>query len=153
MDERTWDRFWSKVSIGSRGCWEWQACRAPTGYGKFGVGSESLYAHRVSFAMTQGDPGPLFVLHRCDNPACVRPSHLFAGTHAENMGDMLAKGRGDDRRGERHPGHKLTADDVREIRSRYAAGGISQRRLGAEYGVGDRAVSYIVNRHTWSHLE
>ena len=94
-------RFWSKVRKGD-GCWEWAGCRSK-GYGKIALGLESglpkgkrvVKAHRVSWLIHFGPiPDGLFVCHRCDNPPCVRPDHLYLGTCADNSRDMIRKGRG-----------------------------------------------------------
>ena len=70
------------------------AARTAAGYGLINVGSKKLvYAHRISWTLTHGDPSELLVLHRCDNPSCVNPDHLFLGSHKDNMQDMAAKGR------------------------------------------------------------
>lgn len=121
-------------------------------------------------------------LHRCDNPACCRADHIFLGTHAENMADREAKGRnnpqygdrngsrlhpesvprGDNHyartqperlaRGDEHGCAKLTTDKVIEIRARHAAGGISHRRLAAQFGMSRPAISEIIRRKTWRHI-
>lgn len=89
----TEERFWSRVEKGPD-CWVWTGPRGQRGYGQINVGGRTLRVHRVSWAMHHGDPGELFVCHKCDNPPCVRPDHLFIGTHTDNMRDKISKGRG-----------------------------------------------------------
>lgn len=88
------DRFWAKVDRGD-GCWRWTAGCDSSGYGSLKTGQTKVSAHRLSWQLHHGPVPPgQNVLHRCDNPRCVRPSHLFLGTQADNIADMLAKGRG-----------------------------------------------------------
>lgn len=102
------ERFWSKVAVKELDeCWEWQAGKAGGGYGTFRVHHKMWQAHRVAWALTYGPiPKGLFVCHRCDNPGCCNPYHLFLGTNADNLRDAAKKGRIG----------KLTKDDVLEIR-------------------------------------
>src|SRR5215207_4914988 len=135
------ERFWKHVRK-TPTCWVWTGGAARNGYGVFRDDrSRHVAAHRFSYELHYGPFNlSLSELHRCDNPPCVRPDHLFLGTYADNAQDMKAKDR--HTRGERFATVKLNTDQVREIRARYSAGGISQRQLAAEYGVSEGAVQY-----------
>lgn len=174
------ERFWSKVEkpTGEDGCWLWTAGLV-NGYGHFRLPSGQCLAHRMSWELANGPvPEGLCVLHKCDNPRCVNPEHLFIGTRADNNRDRAAKGRsitGDNHwthyaperlprganhwrrlhpeqipRGDLHPTRKVSAEDVREIRRLYALGGISQRELGLRYGITRSAVGKITRNQNWA---
>ena len=140
------DRFWPRVRK-SAGCWEWTGGRYPRGYGFFSVNGRGHAAHRVAWELARGPiPDGVLVCHACDNPACVRPDHLFLGTQSDNMRDMAAKGRHPYPRGEHHNQARLSNADVAEIRRLYAAGGVSQAALAERFGVCQSHVSRIVRR-------
>jgi hypothetical protein len=139
-------RFWSKVDK-TGDCWVWTAASARMGYGAFFVG-KLRPAHRVSWEMANGPiPDGLLVLHRCDNPPCVRPDHLFLGTHAENTADAITKGRLAS--GERHGRHKLGAEAVPSIRARWAAGE-RLADIAADFGISRSQVSRIGLGRKWA---
>lgn len=151
------ERFWSKVDLkGPDDCWEWQASKLPDGYGSFGVRSRVVdKAHRVSWVLKNGPiPDGMSVCHRCDNPPCVNPDHLFLGTQQDNMKDMVSKGRhglhvhperaaSGDRNGARvhrekmprgvnNPMARVPACIVRDVVRRYREGGVTHQALADE---------------------
>lgn len=137
-----------------RGCLLWAGGTGTSGYGIIGAGgkySGHLLAHRVAWELANGPiPDGFCVLHRCDNPPCVNPAHLFLGTHADNVADKIAKGR--QPVGEDAGPSKLTESQVRSIRGRYAAGGVSQKQLGRENGVAQGVIWCVIHRKTWEHV-
>ena len=111
----------------------------------------SFLAHRVSWELANGPiPSGMCVLHRCDNPPCVNPVHLFLGTQHDNVIDMIAKGRKNPACGENHGRAKLTAAAVREIRERGLTE--SQQSLARLHGVSQVAISHVLLRKSWKHL-
>jgi hypothetical protein len=144
------DRFWRKVEK-TDSCWLWTAAvrRADEGYGAFWLNGRHVPAHRVAFELTNGQIGDdQVVAHRCDNPRCVNPDHLFATTQRGNMEDKVQKGR--QAAGERNSKAKLTSSQVAEIRHAYAAGERSIR-LAERFGIDRTNVWNIVSGKTWSH--
>jgi hypothetical protein len=111
-----------------------------------------MLAHRVAWELTNGPiPSGLCVLHRCDNPPCCNPAHLFLGTHADNMRDMESKGRGYTRNrfGELNHNVKLTSEQVIYLRFLYFAERRSQSEIGKFFGVEHSTVGRIVNGKSW----
>lgn len=146
------ERFWLKVRKGDvDSCWVWTGGTNADGYGRIRAeGCHALQqAHRVSWELHNGQPVPdsLMVLHRCDNPPCVNPAHLFLGTNTDNMRDMAKKGRNKSANNTR-----LTEGQVRAIRQRHASGE-QRRHLALEYGVTRWHISGIVCRRSWPHLQ
>ena len=146
-------RFWEKVDTSSGECWEWLGSRNESGYGRFRIGTKTVRASRASILLSGGEiPDSMLALHRCDNPACVRPSHLYVGTHRDNTRDMVKRGRARVPHGESSPLSKLTERDVRFIRKSYAAGMGTCRQIAERFGVCDSHVSAIINRKRWAHV-
>jgi HNH endonuclease len=137
-------------------CIEWQGKRDRDGYGKVWVPSDRAWrlAHRRVYAAVSGiEPGPLCVLHHCDNPSCVNPAHLFLGTRADNVRDMDGKGRAN-RIGPtsmRSARRKLSPAAVRVIRQRRAAGA-TMSVLAADFGVTRQSIAAVVHRQTWKSV-
>jgi hypothetical protein len=159
------DRLFSHLPLGQKDeCWEWQGYRNGRGYGKMTVftgnkrNRNSFTAHRLVYRFfNQKDPGELFVCHKCDNPACCNPYHLFLGTSNDNTQDKIKKGRGT--WGESSLKNKLTAEQVLEIRRRdkevVEASGIRSalwKQMAVEYDVKLMTIQYIVYGRTWKQL-
>lgn len=142
MTERDIERFWSKVEkLDESVCWPWGGAMFNTGYGAFWLGQQNTGAHRVAYQIATGEAAQT-VMHTCDNPSCVNPTHLRGGTPAENSRDMAEKGRSAG--GERHPNRKLTNEQVRIARETKKRGG-NLSQLAREWGVTPHSL-YRVNR-------
>ncbi len=147
--------FWSKVrkSPEPDGCWLWTAGRNNKGYGLIRWRGRNCLAHRISWELANGPfPAELQVLHRCDVPLCIRPDHLFLGTVRDNVRDMMAKGRNRARAGESAAHSKLTGNQVRELRARFACGETNYSQLARAYGIDRGNVRKIVLGINWRHL-
>jgi len=139
------DRFWKHVDT-SGDCWLWTGAKHDFGYGKFGVGpgKSPMNTHRYSWILHNGPvPDGLSVLHTCDVPACVRPEHLYLGTHDDNMADMAVRKRAGRR--------KLTEDDMIQIR-RMLAKDLKHADIASQFGVSDGLIWHIVHRRIWKHV-
>jgi len=151
------ERFWSKVDRrGDDECWAWMANKNNKGYGMIspGDGGSKRLAHRMSWQLANGTiPVGLCVLHKCDNPPCVNPSHLFLGTYQDNAIDKVAKGRAvyNPAIGERHPQAVYTEAEVVELRRRLAAGE-RVRVLAREIGRPASGIRRIREGTSWAHL-
>lgn len=177
-------RFWEKVNKNTpTGCWEWTGSKDTSGYGLFSLNNKMVKAHRFIWTLHNGKiPNGLCILHHCDNPKCVKISHLFIGDKKYNARDMLSKGRGNKatgnrngththpekiKRGKDHWSHKyphkilvgeqignsiLTEREVLEIRKKYIPRKFSSIKLARIYNVSYRTIIDIINRKTWNHI-
>jgi len=153
IDFPTVKRFWAKVDK-TGDCWNWTGSKhKKTGYGRFGFMGRLVYPHRLAYELEIGKiPKGLLVCHRCDNPSCVRPTHLFLGTDASNAADKVRKGRMKPTHGEYNGLAKLTERDVLKIRKHHAAGGITMTAIGKQYKVTVQAINQIIKRRNWAHI-
>lgn len=151
------EKFWNKVDIKSDvECWEWLGSKYRNGYGRFNIGNNKVVtASRVSYYLTYDD----FDLnnkniHKCDNPSCVNPNHLFMGTQKDNMKDMVLKGRGGvpGIKGSQIGTSKLTEDEVYQIKKRLA-NKESKKLIAEDYNVSLTMVCYIADNKWWRHIK
>lgn len=133
------------------GCWNWAKYKMKYGYGVIKVDGKSQLAHRISYLSFKGPLDQLFVCHKCDNPSCVNPEHLFLGTNQDNINDKVAKNRQSkvgQAKGILHSLAKLTEADVLAIRQSTE----SQKKLAVQYNTTQSNISLIKNKHSWSHI-
>lgn len=147
------ERFWAKITK-TDGCWEWTGYKDRDGYGRLCLfklsGRPRALTHRIAYTLARGSvPDGMCVLHRCDNPPCCNPEHLFLGTNTENQADKVAKAR--QCVGEASGAAKLTEASVKEIRL-LAGTGLRQKDIAAMFGITQPNVGYIVRRETWTHI-
>jgi hypothetical protein len=129
-------------------CWNWNGRKTKAGYGQTGPHGHHLYVHRASYAMFNGPISEgMDVCHKCDNPSCYRPEHLFLGTARDNLRDCSAKGRMTNR-----PNRKINAEIANKIRFFYKSKEFNQIELSKKYGVSQTLVWQIVNDRKYQNL-
>lgn len=147
IEQRLWAR--SLVSIPDA-CWPYLGYCGSGGYGWIKMNRKLKPAHRVAWILVNGPvPDDMLVCHRCDNPPCVNPGHLFLGTNNENMADMVGKSR--QAHGEGHGRARLSAAQVLSIRARHTDGE-SLGRLAREFGVAVSTIQAVTSGRRWKHL-
>tara|TARA_R110000868_G_scaffold94607_3_gene260955 strand:+ start:2439 stop:3164 length:726 start_codon:yes stop_codon:yes gene_type:complete len=151
-------RFWEKVDktpgFGENfDCWRWLAGTYDGGYGKMRISKDKERgAHRISWEIHNGPiPDKMEVCHKCDNPGCVNPEHLFLGTHKENMEDRELKGRRTAPKGEKNGMSKLVLEQVIEIKNQLK-NGTSGADLARKYGVSKTQISWIKLGKSWKDV-
>lgn len=147
------ERYWSKVEKTST-CWLWTSSVNTEGYGTFMLDGRAQKAHRVGWALANGRPAPRdkCVLHRCDQPLCVRPGHLFLGTKTDNYNDMMSKGRGVVLHGELNGLSKLTATKVRVMRFLRQETTLTLDVIGMLFGVTRSTAQKAATGRSWKSL-
>lgn len=140
LDARLRNIGWT---VTESGCWEWNGAKDNHGYGQMAVNRGRPWkAYRIAYeAWVKVPADNVDICHKCDNPPCINPAHLFEGTRQANVDDMIAKKR--HANGERRPNHKVKDEQVSLIRAEYAAGGVCQKYLGVKYGISQAQVSNI----------
>ena len=151
MDQE--NRFWKKVIHNENGCWEWTGGKCTKGYGYYRYNGKMTLCHRISWELNYGNiPEGLLVLHKCDNPKCVNPEHLWLGTVQDNSRDMYSKNRNHiwlNRKGASNSNSKLTQEEVDCIRSVYANKDATYEQLALYFRVSKNTISRIVNNKSW----
>ncbi len=145
-------RFWSKIKIKAPNkCWEWKGTKSH-GYAIIRVNRHNVKAARLAYKIKHGEvPVNMFILHKCDNPGCVNPNHLFPGTQADNNKDMAQKNRCNPLKGEDNPLSKLTEKDVIKIRAKLNQG-FTHRQIAKEFSVSYFLIGSIKRKKAWKHL-
>jgi hypothetical protein len=157
------ERFWAKVDKNGpivpgmqTSCWIWTGASDQNGYGSLRINNKTHKAHRIGWKIQCGSAPIQFVLHKCDNPPCIRIDHLFEGSNSDNQRDAFAKGRMNFQRqpelrprGEHHASAKLTAEAVAAIKRRYVFRKITQIQLATEFGCTRSNVSRILRGKSW----
>jgi plasmid maintenance system antidote protein VapI len=130
-----------QIRLTERGCWEWPVYHKKGGYAEVQVGGERILLHRLSYELFKGEiMEGCQVFHRCDNPRCVNPEHLFSGKPKMNMGDMMRKGRGRS---------KLSVEEVVRIKNLFRCGKRSMGSLAREFGVTQQAIRNLIRGESW----
>ena len=146
-------RVYKNVRPTVSGCVEFTGCKSDDGYGRINKNGKLVYIHREIFKEFNGDfDAKLSVCHKCDNPSCINPNHLFLGTHTDNMRDMFSKGRRRITSGEKSAKAKLRDLDIPVIRQRIASGE-SCYGIARDYGVNGETILHIKHGRSWASVK
>ena len=167
INQKDIERFITKIPVTDNDsiCWEWsinpntKKARKHADYGVFTLKQNNIVPSRMMWMLTYGEiPDGMLICHKCDNPPCINPFHLFIGSYADNTKDMVMKGRKStivypDRlpRGINHKNAKLNDVDILQIRT-MSSKGVSYKDIKAQFNIGKSNISSIINRKTWTHL-
>lgn len=146
-------RFWQLIAPGRGDCWEFFGVRKKKmGYGQFWLNETGIIvAHRAAWILSRGPiPKGMCVLHRCDNPPCVNPDHLFLGTKRDNNLDCFSKGRFS--KGSNHPTSKLTEQDVLKIRALHKPRKVGMIQISRKLNLPQSAIRGVISGKSWKHL-
>lgn len=149
-------RFWNKVDRRKENeCWTWQGYKGYKGYGQIVICQKQILTHRYSYELHNGEiPKGMYVCHKCDNPSCVNPKHLFLGTQKENMQDASKKKRCVHPEeticfGEKNGNSKLTDEEIKKIKSAYKPYKITHKQLSKQFNVSEPTIKNILARKSW----
>lgn len=150
----TKEMFWKKVLIPAdkSKCWLWRGAKQNSGYGRFRYKGRCEGAHRIAWLFEHGVLPELYVLHRCDNPSCVNPEHLFLGTCQDNVLDCIAKNRFNRPKGVNHFRSKFTEPDILKIRGLIKQG-FNDREISEDFNVCGTTIQAIREGRTWKHIK
>lgn len=150
---KSWNKKEIEWEVDISGCWNCTShARSKAGYSRFRSNGKMTLVHRYMYEQKYGKiPDGMFACHRCDNPACINPDHIFIGTNQDNIDDMCNKNRQNKTKGSNHYKSKLTDEQVREIR--FKSSGLSQNYLSRKYGVVQSVIWAIINGHIWKHIK
>jgi len=153
------DRLFAKTKVNPKtGCLEFTGYRDKKGYGRIQVAGSGRCTHRVSWQAHNGpipesiDGKDACVLHKCDNPPCINPDHLFLGSNDDNMADMIKKGRGADTRGVKNGRAKLNEFQVRVIKRLFNHKSMTQKEAGDIFGVSVSSIAKVKSGLCWGHM-
>lgn len=145
-------RLLARIKKTDAGCWEWTGAKCYAGYGKMYANRKARDTHRIAYEVFCGPiPDGMYVCHRCDNPPCVNPEHLFLGTPKANQQDMRDKGRAVHLKGEAKSSAGLTDADVLRLRKMFG-GGVKRSEIATTFGLDETTVTHIATGKIWKHL-